>query len=726
MAQVIIVSNRLPVTVKKVNGKITYETSMGGVATGLSSYVKSRKNKWVGWPGIPSDDLTEADKKKISSALRRRNCAPVFLSKKQLEDFYNGYSNSLLWPLFHSMQYDPSTHHTRWWKAYRSVNTAFATAIAEHVQTSSTIWVHDYQLMLLPSLLKQTYPANNIGFFLHIPFPDPKTFSKLPDSIPVLSGVLGADLIGFHTKSYVKNFLATVQTNDLALVEGDKVILGNRAVAVTDFPMGIDYEKFSGAAKLPSVKAAVKEFKHKYKGMKVIAGVDRLDITKGFLERLRAYQTFLRQNPKEHGKVVFALVGAPSRGEITAYKTLSHNVEALVADINAEFGTASWAPVDYNNKGLPFEYVTALFQIADVAFIAPIRDGMNLVAKEFIASKRKSGVLILSQTAGAAQELQDALLVNMKQPDTLVAALDQALHMRKREIKSRLRRMQKHLASNTVQTWAGGFMQTLQKPVPGTPIFRLRPITGRNKAVITNHFRSAKKRLLLLDYDGTLRAFAQSYKGGAPSKRLLTLLQKLATDKHTTVVIVSGRSSIQLEKWLDNLGLNMVAEHGGFTRKAGAKRWIDTSPKNHDWQDQVLPLLTHYSSMTPHSEVEIKEHSLVWHYRRSPNYYAQKYSVILKSAAKPYIKKYNLSVLQGNKILEIRNTNINKGSAIKPWLAEKYDFILIAGDDPTDENMFDIAPPTATTIKVGSGRTAAKFRAKDNKQFLELLDNFID
>lgn len=726
MAQVIIVSNRLPVTVKKINGKLTYETSMGGVATGLSSYVKSRKNKWVGWPGIPSEELTEADKKKITAALNRRNCAPVFLSKKQLDDFYNGYSNSLLWPLFHTMKVENSNYHARWWKAYRGVNTAFAAAISEHVQSNTTIWVHDYQLMLLPALLKQTYPSNNIGFFLHIPFPDHKTFNKLPESVPLLSGVLGADLIGFHTKSYVKNFLATVQANELALIEGDKLILGNRSVAVTDFPMGIDYEKFAGAAKLPSVKKAAKDFKRKYKGMKVIAGVDRLDITKGFVERLKAYQTFLQQNPKQHGKVVFALVGAPSRGEIAAYKTLSTHVEALVEDINAEFGTATWLPVDYNNKGLPFEHVTALFQIADVAFIAPIRDGMNLVAKEFIASKRKSGVLILSETAGAAQELQDALLVNMKKPDTLVAALDQALNMRKREIKGRLRRMQKHLATNTVQTWAGGFMQTLQKPVPGSSLFRLRGITGHNKAVICNHFRSAKKRLLLLDYDGTLRAFAQSYKGGAPSKRLLNLLQKLAADKHTTVVIVSGRGTVQLEKWLDNVGLNMVAEHGGFTRKAGAKRWTDTSPKNHDWQDKILPLLTHYSSLTPHSEVEIKEHSLVWHYRRSPAYYAQKYSVILKSAAKPYIKKYDLSVSQGNKILEIRNTSINKGSAIKPWLAGDYDFVLIAGDDPTDENMFVVAPATATTVKVGTGRTAAKFRASDNKQFLELLDSFLD
>lgn len=724
MPQILIVSNRLPVTVKKVNGTLKYEASMGGVATGLSSFVKGRKNKWIGWPGIASEDLTDEEKHKVTVALLKRNCVPVFLTRKQLEDFYNGYSNSLLWPLFHNLPMAKS--ETKWWRAYKSVNTAFSQVVLDIASDNSSVWVQDYQLMLLPEILKTAQPRLHIGFFLHIPFPTYKTYSKLPEAERLVKGILGADLIGFHTAGYVDNFVKTVQSYDLALSADNQLILANRTVRVTDFPMGIDYEKFTAARKTPAIKAAAKELSRKYKGKKIIAGVDRLDITKGFVERLEAYREFLRQYPREHGKIVFVLVGAPSRGEIAAYKKLSLKVSQLVKEINAEFGNSKWQPVDYNNKGLQFEAVTALFQIADIAFVAPLRDGMNLVAKEYIASKKKNGVLILSDTAGAAYELQDALLVNHKQPDTLVAAIDQALHMRKREVRGRFRRMQKHLAANTVHTWANDFMTTLQKPVPGTPRLLTRTLSPKLQLSLLAAYVGAQKRLLFLDYDGTLVPFHNDYDNSSVPKSLLATLKKLSDDPRNTVVIVSGRSSADLDQRFAGMNLNLVAEHGAMTKKAGNKRWQTLSSAESEWKKQIMPVLEKYSARTPRSRVEEKDHSLVWHYRQSPAYFAQRYVVVLKRVLRPILKDFGLALFQGNKILEIKNPAITKGAVVAKWHRADYDFILALGDDYTDEDMFTALPVTSHTIKVRSGRTAARYRLASEVQVRNLLKNIVN
>lgn len=724
MPQILIVSNRLPVTVKKVNGKLEYQTSMGGVATGLSSFVKNRKNKWIGWPGIASEELTEKEKQAVTNELAKRDCAPVFLNRKQLDDFYNGYSNSLLWPLFHNLPMTVS--EAKWWKAYRTVNAAFSEAVLSITDRNSSVWVHDYQLMLLPELIKSAQPNLHVGFFMHIPFPTAKTYSKLNEAPQLLKGVLGADLIGFHTTGYVNNFIKTVQTYDLALGTGSQLILADRTVQVTDFPMGIDYEKFTSARKTPSVKAAAKELKRKYKGQKIIAGVDRLDITKGFIERLEAYRDFLRQYPAQREKIVFVLVGAPSRGEIAAYKKLSFEVNKLVDQINQEFATKNWQPVDYNDKGLDFEAVTALFQIADIAFVAPLRDGMNLVAKEYIASKKKNGVLILSDTAGAAQELQDALLVSHKRPATLVAAIDQALHMRRREVRGRFKRMQKHLANNTVHTWANDFVSTLQKPVPGTPRLLTRTLSRKFQVSLFTNYRRARNRLILLDFDGTLIPFSNDYGTNKVPKSLLATLKKLALDPCNTVVIVSGRSAPDLDARLDGLGLNLVAEHGAMTKKVGHKRWQTLPHAESTWKQQIMPILQKYSALTPYSRVEEKPHSLVWHYRQSPAYYAQKNAVILKRVLKPSLKFFELALFQGNKILEIKNPVITKGAVVNYWYHADYDFILALGDDYTDEDMFAALPPDSQTIKVRKGRTAANYRLASDVEVRDFLKELSD
>lgn len=725
MARVIIVSNRLPVSVKKESGKLVFNQSTGGVATGLASYANNPNNRWVGWPGIASDELTAADRKEITRELARHNCVPVYMSQKQIDDFYNGYSNSILWPLFHNLPITGKTQREKWWRGYRIVNKLFSDAILANASATSRIWVHDYQLLLVPEMIHAARPKANIGFFLHIPFPKPKVFNKLPEAKKLVRGMLGAQLVGFHTKGYVNNFLDSSEELDIGTAGNGQVIVGGRTIRITDFPMGIDYEKYAQSGKSAAVRTAIRKYKLRYRGKKIIVAVDRLDPSKGLVERLEAYREFLQQNPQLHRKVVLSMVAAPSRTDIAVYKKLGAKLSKLAAEINKEFGTKHWQPIDYINVSLPFEEVSALLQIADVAFIAPIRDGMNLVAKEYVASRRKRGVLILSETAGAAQELKDALLVNPAKRDTVVAALEQSLKMPRKELKKRFSAMQKQLSTNTVQNWAGTFMQTLQQPIPlpSTQAIRTPSLTTTRQGALETNYQLASKRLLLLDYDGTLSPLADHYAQATPPKALKTLLERLTTDDKNEVVLISGRSRKDLQEWFGDMQVNLIAEHGALIKSAGHKTWHETVETGRRWKKVILPVLQTYTELTPKARVEEKQYSLVWHYRQSPAFAAQKNLQILQRVLREQVKSFGLSMFNGAKILEIKDPGIHKGNAVRRWLKRDHDFIMAIGDDYTDEDMFGALPPSAHSIKVGRGRTIATSRVSNSEQVIDLLQS---
>ncbi len=717
MSQTIIVSNRLPVSVKKGENGLELYPSAGGLATGLSSYANKRGNLWIGWPGITSDDLTESDKRKITKILADYNCQPVFLTKKQLDDYYNGYSNSILWPFFHTMETNYEHEQSRY-KAYREVNELFREAVLTLSAPGSTIWVHDYQLLLLPKLLREHRPADNIGFFLHIPFPEAKHFATLKHADTLIRGMLGADLIGFHTKEYTAAFLdSCLSMTNAAAVKGG-VALKERAVRVADFPMGIDYVKFSSANRTREVQSELKTLQKEYKGKKIILTVDRLDPTKGFLQRLDAYETFLGDTPQLHGKVVMLMLAVPSRGEIDAYRDLKENVEKRVKAINQAFGTPDWNPIVYMYKSVSFEQLNALYQLADVAFVAPIRDGMNLVAKEYVASQNSGkGILILSQTAGAAQELKDALLVNPAQPTSLVHALKRAITMPKEELRQRVTSMQDTLSLNTVYDWAGDFMDTLNKPVPTG----LTPnLTEPRRANLLKNYDGAHRRLLVFDYDGVLSPFMDNPADAAPTAKLVQQLQRIAKKNRLLLAIVSGRSQKDLDTWFGHLPATLVAEHGAIIRRKN-QDWQVIAESSEGWKKILKPALQKHAADTPGAFVEEKSCSLVWHYRNASPYYAQKNIAILKAALKPILHEFGLQLYMGNKILEIKRPGITKGKAVKHLLDRPYDFILALGDDFTDEDMFKALPKYAYTLKVGPGSTAARYRIKNTAQVQSLL-----
>ncbi|PIZ62262.1 trehalose-phosphatase [Candidatus Saccharibacteria bacterium CG_4_10_14_0_2_um_filter_52_9] len=484
--------------------------------------------------------------------------------------------------------------------------------------------------------------------------------------------------------------------------------------------MGIDYKKYSEAIKTKAVKAAVRRYRKRYRGRKVIVAVDRLDPSKGLVERLKAYQKLLERDPKLHGKVVFSMVAAPSRTDIAVYQRLAARLAARVEEINTLYGTDRWQPVDYMNIAQPFEEVTALFQVADVAFIAPLRDGMNLAAKEFVASTHKNGVLILSETAGAAEELHQALLVNPKRPEALVDALQDALSMRRRELRRRLKHMRKQLSHNTVQYWAKDFVKTLQQPIR-SPKPRTRTLNSKLTKQLNDDYAHAGKRLLLFDYDGSLVPFSANYQAAKPPKSLLHLLETLGKDKANDIVLISGRRASDLGAWFAGLPVSLVAEHGLAVKKAGNKHWQILEKSDTTWKQILQPALEKYARLAPGARVETKPHSLVWHYRAVPPYYAQKYAIIIKRVLRPSLKAFGLELLQGNKVLEIKNPRVNKGVAAQNWLQHDYDFMLSIGDDMTDEDLFAALPTSAYNIKVGRGRTAARFRLPSDEAAINLL-----
>ncbi len=721
MGSLIIVSNRLPVIVKKVDGKLEYHPGVGGLASGLASYASKGRSKWIGWPGIASDDLTEIEKKQIAKELKKHKCYPVFLTKKQLDLFYNDYSNSVLWPLFHHL----STTHGNTaasWKAYHQVNELFAAETLALSRPGNDIWVHDYQLLLMPEKLRRERPNDHIGFFLHIPFPDVTHFSELPQARALLRGMLGADLVGLHTNSYVENFLENCRKHHLGIVESKKVTLPARVVRVTNFPISIDYNRFSKATKQRAVRRERRKLAWQYRGKKVILTVDRLDPTKGLAERLEAYEELLRENPGLHGKVVMVMLAVPSRGEIDEYKALKVRVEDLVTRINSTFGRLGWQPVDYHYESWPFERLAAMYQRADVAFIAPVRDGMNLVAKEYIASRPKhDGVLILSETAGAAEELKEAILVDPAQPATLVAGLSKALTMPRRELRQRTRAMQQHVEEFDVQKWADSFVGTLQKPVSSPLASLTRSLNKTRQQDVVEHYHRAAKRLILLDYDGVLRSFVKNPSEAKPTPEVIQMLTRLSSDRANDVVIISGRSRHDLGTWLGALPIAIAAEHGAYFRRKGGKNWHVTSGSSRAWKKDLKPLFDYYAQATPGAFVEQKDWSIVWHYRAASPYYAQKHLVALKRLLKPVAKANDLTIHDGNKVLEVHPNDIGKGRIAQEWLIHEHDFILAIGDDATDEDMFAALPPEAYSVKVGRGLTKAGLRVRGVDEVLSLL-----
>ncbi|MBW6485589.1 MAG: bifunctional alpha,alpha-trehalose-phosphate synthase (UDP-forming)/trehalose-phosphatase [Syntrophobacterales bacterium] len=718
----IIVSNRLPITVVKKINQFNFQPSVGGLATGLGSILDSQRI-WIGWPGISSGKIDAQEKEFIKTRLAKDSLYPIFLNQNNFDLFYNGFCNKTIWPLFHHLiQY--AVFEKRFWQSYEKVNSLFLDMVLERADPEDIIWVHDYHLMLLPALIREKLPNASIGFFLHIPFPSFEIFRLLPWKKEIISGLLGADLVGFHTFSYVKHFLDSVRRTVGFENSYGEITVGTRPVKVDSFPMGIDFDKFSKAANHAKVKREISKIRKNIKEQKILLSIDRLDYTKGMPQRLEAFNSFLDKYPEFEGKVTYILVAVPSRTKVEDYRLLKKQVDELVGKINGAHGTFGWMPVWYIYSSLQFHTLAALYALADVALVTPFRDGMNLIAKEFIASKNDlNGTLILSETAGVAEELGEAVIVNPNDRDEIVEAIKDALSTPDKMQTTRNRAMRTRLQRYNVEKWAQEFTDTLTDVKKRQADLDTTRLTYRSKIEMLAGHAASSKSLILLDYDGTLVPIADMPEKAEPDEELLQILTSLKT--RNTVVILSGRNKQTLEDWLAPLELAMAAEHGAWIKEK-KKEWKTVEPTITEWKKSIMPIIEMYVDRTPGSFIEEKDFSLVWHYRKCNSELAEVRAKELKDILLSLTANLNVGFIEGKKVIEVKDTNINKGKAAMKWISERnWDFILAIGDDCTDEDLFRVLPDTAYSLKVGSGASRARFNLSSFRDVRKLLEDLI-
>ena len=729
--RLVIVSNRLPFNVDVEDGRVVFHASAGGLVTGLASFRESREQTsalpaehlWVGWPGSVEASLQD---EVVREALARFQSYPVFLTEEQMEHFYLGFCNATIWPLFH---YFPSytVYQKTFWEQYKQINQLFADALESVLRPDDVVWVHDYHLMLLPRFLKALRPQLSIGFFLHIPFPSFEVFRLLPGEWrrDILEGLLGADLVGFHTYEYTHHFLQSVLRILGYEYQMSQVLAADHIVKVDTFPMGIDVDKFAGATANDETEREIRQLKSTLTGLKLILSVDRLDYSKGISNRLEGYELFLESNPEYHGKVALLMVVVPSRIGVVQYELMKRQIEELVGKVNGRFGRVGWTPVVYQYRHVPFNSLAALYAVSDVCLVTPLRDGMNLVAKEYIATRGDgAGVLILSEMAGAAKELPEAIIINPNDRAEIATALKEALEMPPMEQQKRHRLMQRRLRRYNVTRWANDFLTTLlavrevQKRVESK---LLSPAAWRE---IVARYRSSRRRLFFLDYDGTLTPLVRHPGLAGPDPARRELLRSLAADRKNTVVIASGRGRQTLEEWLGDLPLGLVAEHGAWLR-FGDRVWRRAKPLSNEWKRHLLPILEIYADRMAGAFVEEKEDSVAWHYRMADPEQAGLCAPELIDHLLNLSAKTDLQVVQGNKVVEIRHTGLNKGAAALSWLTDdEYDFILGIGDDATDEDFFKELPASAYSIRVGMTPTHAQYNIRHSGEVIDLLRAF--
>lgn len=730
MNKTIITSNRLPLQVNIKDQKLKITSSVGGLATGMKSVHAEGDAIWIGWSGIPNEELDPSMSLQVDEAIRKQKCISVPLSAEDVEQYYEGFSNKALWPLFHYfMEY--SRFEQEEWEAYKRVNQKFADVILDHIEDGDTVWIHDYQLLLLPELIKNSKPNASIGFFLHIPFPSYEIFRTFPWCKQLLKGMLGADLIGFHTYDYERHFLSSVKRILRLDVNFNQISYQDRLVKVDSFPMGIDYEKFHQAALHQSMNVNKKSDllerlkAHQSKDRKLILSIDRMDYTKGIPNRIKAFEYFLEKYPKYKEKVRLVMLAVPSRSNVPQYQKLKRETDELVGRINGKFASVSWTPIWYFYRALPFKDLIDLYISSEVALITPIRDGMNLVAKEYVATRiQKDGVLILSEMAGAAKEMNEAILINPNSFEDFADSLEMALSMPKEEQTKRMSHLQKRLKRYNVEKWAQEFFKALENTKYQEGANMAKKFTDQIEKQFIKDFKSKKEKLLILDYDGTLVGFENNPLDAKPSNDLYDLLDQLQGEKNTTVAIISGRDKDTFDSWFGNKNYNLISDHGVWW--FSDKKWTALERVKTDWMENIMPILETFVDRTPGTFIETKKYSLAWHYRMADPELAKIRTIELNTVLTSMVANNELSILQGNKVIEIKSSNVNKGRAMNQILLQKkYDFIAIAGDDWTDEYMFDEAPERAYTLKVGLENTKAKYHIKSHERILELLSKLI-
>lgn len=720
----IIISNRLPIRVEKRDGELHFSPSEGGLATGLSTVYNQGDNLWIGWPGYMPEN--EAEKVIIEEKLLAHNLLPVFLTAEEIEHYYEGFSNEILWPIFH-YRLSYAIFKKEYWNAYQQVNQKFADiALAQSLEENDSIWIHDYQLMLLPQLIRQQEENISIGYFQHIPFPPDEIFRCIPWRDELLKGLLGADLVAFHTFNDSQHFLRSCSNILGHTLVKNAVQCRDRTVQIEVFPMGIDFDKFDGLARSTVIQEKAEALKEQFNRRKIILSIDRLDYSKGILERLKAFELLLQLHPEMHDQVVMYMLIVPSRENVTQYSALRDEIDRMVGHINAVYGFNEWTPIAYFYNSYPLEDLSALYVAADVCLVTSLRDGMNLVAKEYVASKayKEQGVLILSELAGAAKDLSEATLINPYSIEGTCQAILLALHMPEEEQRLHMKDHVAIVQKFNVFHWVKLFFERLAE-IKDSQKTRIRKnVQNQVKAQIMAQYQESKKRLFFLDYDGTLIGFSKNVSDAVPNEHILHVLKKLQDHPDNQIVIISGRSHHDLGLWFGDKPYILVAEHGTW-QKLPHGEWEHKAQLPESWKIPVLRIMQHITERTAGAHIEEKTQAIAWHYRAVQTGLGQMRGAELEEKLHYLISQYDLQVLSGDKVIEVKHNMLNKGKAALA-IVHTYqpDFIFAIGDDSTDEDMFFELPETSITVKVGNKSSIARFYIESPAQVLQLINSF--
>jgi len=720
MKSLIIVSNRLPVTIGK-----TIEKSSGGLVYAMEGLSDSYDLKWVGWAGGVVDDA--AQQAAIAAELEERfDYIPIFLNKQDADDYYTGFSNSSLWPLLHYIS-PYARYEESWWQTYQRINQLFADTVLDLVKGGDTIWVHDYHLLLLPSYLRQRRPDLRIGFFLHTPFPSYEIFRCHPNREALLEGLLGANLIGFQAFGYLRHFRSTILRLLGLESEIDHVLHERHKTAIGVYPIGINSAKFLRALESDEYLQRYNEYKENYEGKKIVLSVERLDYTKGIPRRLDAIEAYLSETD-DREEVVFIFINVPSRTSVPEYQNLLEELQGKVGYINGKFATISNVPVHFIHKSVDFSELCALYSLADVALVTPLIDGMNLVAKEYLACQQQGhGALILSEFAGAAQELPNSLIVNPYNVHEVVQALKKALRLSRTDKQKMITPMKERVIKYDARYWADSFFQDLTGGADsGWLPADIRDISIEAVAPLLR----SNNRAFFLDYDGTISEIKRRPEDAVPNYEIEELLRRLEAVQNLDVYLISGRKKEDMDQWFSRYRFNLIAEHGYYYKHHNAAEWIvfDTQA-DLSWKSQIIDIFQLYTGMTPGSSIEEKTSSVVWHYRNSDPEFGNWKAHQLVAELYEMLSNLPVEIHHGLKIVEVGSMQLNKGIVLGHFAQlNQYDSILCAGDDETDESMFRYSDDAEIfSIKVGdSANTMAKFRAAGPKAFRSFLSQLLD
>lgn len=703
---IINVSNRLPVTIEGSG----FKKSSGGLVTALEGVSDGRYElKWIGWTGDSAAD--PARQRELEARFTRElGFVPVFLTEEETSGFYEGFSNSSIWPLLHYLPSYMRYDDPRWWDDYRNVNQRFADAVLNTAGDGDLVWVHDYQLMLVPAMLRLANPSLRIGFFLHTPFPSYEIFRCHPHRVELIEGLLGADQIGFHTFGYVRHFRSTV----VRLLGIESELMRIRRDGHTShlgvYPIGINAPKFEEELNTPEHRAQCEHFRANFAAKRIVLSVERMDYTKGILRRLQAIDLFLADNPDKRDEMKFIFISVPSRERVEEYQELLAEVESQIGRLNGKYATVNNSPIHFIHGTVTFTELCALYALAEVAMVTPLRDGMNLVAKEYVAAQRDgTGVLVLSEFAGAAEELFNAVVVNPYDAQGVAASLRIALETTIEQRRERMRPMRDRVMKFDASWWAKSFIDDLASR---EIVSAEAPDIDDARRRIASAVAGGQRVALFLDYDGTLREIVKDPASAAVTPEMRGLLDRLRGLGNVEVTIISGRTPGDLQGFVGDYPFALIAEHGAALRRAGIAEWeqLDLNV-SYAWKDELLRVLQLYEASTPGSRIEDKRTSLVWHYRQADPEFGIQKAMELAEELSTIAANDPVQIRHGRKIVEVTASHVNKGSAVTRLLSERpYDLIVAAGDDTTDESMFRLDLQNFISIRVGDGETQARYR----------------